>query len=650
MKKVIISLIIILMILSLVATGGYFGYQYYLETKDTEIKQNFYKYAFQNNFNEIFDTSFLQNIRTRLNESEYESKTDIEISNTFPNNTNFSLDKLTLSVNTNTDKTNKRTDLNIDYSNNKLFNISMLSNPKYIGIKIDDVLNNYMAIKKENASDILGKVDEETAKLYKNIETLSTQNMIKNNESSDDFSDYIKIFEKYVSSNDYKDEGLAIIEQNGNQIETQRYSLTLTGEETKNLFAVLTDKIIEDERILNKIISNQNSEEVEADDIKSNIDYNGLIVEEENEIHAFRESDASNTKTVQNFSKDSIEKDKMILKISDFSKNMNTKISELEEYNSLIKVMQYSGTVIGVLSVDVTEENLKNDLNNIFSNLNEILEAKLENDSDVKIISYVSSNSTIRTSLFLGDNIEITLDYISIEKNKNKVKISILEKQEEQYDGYAITLEKIKTSVIDTNNVQIEFIKDSQIVNKLELKLNIEGSEKSKEYKNTLSILYSGSGNEGKIASTLTNKIIFKKVDPTNLDTNNCVLLDDLEEPEFNYTINKFNSRFNDVYEKQLSKMNLINSNTSDKILKNEHKDEEIDDTSEKDALVDVLVDEISNKMGEAELEEKEYTIQDLKDLEIEGYDIHVSVSQDLAIITINGYKFKIDKDFNLSE
>lgn len=650
MKKVIISLIIILIFLSLAITGGYFGYQYYLETKDSETKQNFYKYAFQNNFNEIFDTSFLQNIRTRLNESEYESKTDIEISNTFPNNTNFSLDKLTLSVNTNTDKTNKRTDLNIDYSNNKLFNISILSNPKYIGIKIDDVLNHYMAIKKENASDILGKIDEETAKLYKNIETLSTQNMIKNNESSDDFSDYIKIFEKYVSSNDYKDEGLAIIEQNGNQIETQRYSLTLTGEETKNLFAVLTDKIIEDERILNKIISNQNSEEVEVDDIESNIDYNGLIVEEENEIHAFRESDASNTKAVQNFSKDSIEKDKMILKISDFSKNMNTKISELEEYNSLIKVMQYSGTVIGVLSVDVTEENLKNDLNNIFSNLNEILETKLENDSDVKIISYVSNNSTIRTSLFLGDNIEITLDYISLEKNKNKVKISILEKKEEQYNGYAITLEKIKTSVIDTNNVQIEFIKDSQIVNKLELKLNIEGSEKSKEYKNTLSILYSGSGNEGKIASTLTNKIIFKKVDPTNLDTNNCVLLDDLEEPEFNYTINKFNSRFNDVYEKQLSKMNLINSNTSDKILKNEHKDEVIEDTSEKDALVDFLVDEISNKMGEAELEEKEYTIQDLKELEIEGYDIHVSVSQDLAIITINGYKFKIDKDFNLSE
>lgn len=650
MKKVLIGLIISLIILILLATGGYFGYKYYLEITDNEIKQNFYKYAFQNNFNEVFDTKFLQNIRTRLNENEYQSKTDIEISNTFPNNSNFSIDKLTLSINTNTDKINKKTDLNIDYSNNKLFNISVLSNPKYIGIKIDDVLNNYMAINKANAVKILEQIDNQTVNLYKNINKLSTKKSVNYSESQNDYSDYIELFEKYVSSNDYKDEGAAIIEQNGNKIETQRYSLTITGEDIKNLFAVITDKIIEDERILNKISSNNNTERTEYADMKSSIDHNGIIIEESNEIHAFRESDATNTKPVQNFSKDQIEKDKMISKISDFSGNINNKISELEEYNSLLTLMKYFGSSIGVLNINVTEESLKEDLNNIFSEINDILETKLENDSKVKIISYVANDVTIRTSLLLGDDIEIVLDYITIEKNKNRVKISILEKNENQYNGYAITLDKVKTSVIDTNNVQIEFITNSEIVNKLEVKLNIEGSEKSKEYKNTLNILYSGNGNEGRISTTFTNKITFKKSDTEQLNAHNCVLLDDLEISDFNYLINKFNFRLNEVYEKQLSKMNLINSNTSDKILQNNNKEEVIEDTSEKDALIDVLVDTISNQMGEAELEEKEYTIQNLKDLKIEGYDIQVSVSQELAIITINGYKFKIDKDFNLSE
>ncbi|MBP3596425.1 MAG: hypothetical protein J6J60_03360 [Clostridia bacterium] len=650
MKKVLIKIIITLIILILLATGGYFGYKYYLEITHTKTKQNFYKYAFQNNFSELFDTSFLQNIKARLLENEYQSNTDIEISNTFPNNSNFSVDKLTLNINTKTDKINKKTDFNIDYSNNKLFNISILSNPKYIGIKVDDVLNNYMAIKKENISNTLEKIDKQTASLYQNINKLSIKKSINNTTNSENYNDYIELFEKYVSSNNYKDEGIAIIEQNGNNIETQRYALTISGEEAKNVFAVITEKIIEDESFLNKITTSQNNERTEFADIKSSIDHNRIIIEEENEIHAFRESDATNTKQVQNFSKEQIDQDKMISKITAFSGNLNTKITELEEYNSLITLMKYFGSAIGLVNINVTPEIAKEDLNKVFADINNILETKLENNSNVKIISYVSNDSTIRTSVFLGENIEIVFDYIEKEKNKNRVKISILEKKEEKYNGYAITLEKIKTSVIDTNNLRIEFIENSEIVNKLELKLNIEGSEKSKEYKNTLNILYSGNGNEGKIATTLTNKINFKKSDVEQINAHNCVLLDDLETPDFNYLINKFNFRLNEVYEKQLSKMNLINSNTSDKILQNNNKEEIIEDTSEKDALIDVLVDTISNQMGEAELEEKEYTIQNLKDLQIEGYDVQVSVSQDLAIITINGYKFKIDKDFNLSE
>lgn len=650
MKKVLIKIIITLIILILLATGGYFGYKYYLEITNTKTKQNFYKYAFQNNFSELFDTSFLQNIKERLLENEYQSNTDIEISNTFSNNSNFSVDKLTLNINTKTDKINKKTDFNIDYSNNKLFNISILSNPKYIGIKVDDVLNNYMAIKKENISNTLEKIDKQTASLYQNINKLSIKKSINNTTNSENYNDYIELFEKYVSSNNYKDEGIAIIEQNGNNIETQRYALTISGEEAKNVFAVITEKIIEDESILNKITTSQNNERTEFADIKSSIDHNRIIIEEENEIHAFRESDATNTKQVQNFSKEQIDQDKMISKITAFSGDLNTKITELEEYNSLITLMKYFGSAIGLVNINVTPEIAKEDLNKVFTDINNILETKLENNSNVKIISYVSNDSTIRTSVFLGENIEIVFDYIEKEKNKNRVKISILEKKEEKYNGYAITLEKIKTSVIDTNNLRIEFIENSEIVNKLELKLNIEGSEKSKEYKNTLNILYSGNGNEGKIATTFTNKINFKKSDVEQINAHNCVLLDDLETPDFNYLINKFNFRLNEVYEKQLSKMNLINSNTSDKILQNNNKEEIIEDTSEKDALIDVLVDTISNQMGEAELEEKEYTIQNLKDLQIEGYDVQVSVSQDLAIITINGYKFKIDKDFNLSE
>ena len=43
-------------------------------------------------------------------------------------------------------------------------------------------------------------------------------------------------------------------------------------------------------------------------------------------------------------------------------------------------------------------------------------------------------------------------------------------------------------------------------------------------------------------------------------------------------------------------------------------------------------------------------TIKDLEGLQIEGYDVKTSVTSNLAIITINGYTFHIDSDFNLSD
>jgi len=42
--------------------------------------------------------------------------------------------------------------------------------------------------------------------------------------------------------------------------------------------------------------------------------------------------------------------------------------------------------------------------------------------------------------------------------------------------------------------------------------------------------------------------------------------------------------------------------------------------------------------------------IQDLEGLQIPGYEVNISISPNLAIITVNGYRFNLDSDFNLSD
>ena len=46
----------------------------------------------------------------------------------------------------------------------------------------------------------------------------------------------------------------------------------------------------------------------------------------------------------------------------------------------------------------------------------------------------------------------------------------------------------------------------------------------------------------------------------------------------------------------------------------------------------------------------EEYTIQDLEDLKLENHEIEVKISDDIAVVTVDGYTFNIDSEFNLSE
>lgn len=658
MKKLLVRIFIIFIILALLGSAGYFGYNYYLNMNKAEIKRNFYKYAFQNNFSEIFDTSFKQSILKRLDERSYEAVTNIEFSNTFFDTNNFDIDKLTFELNTSSDKINKKSDININYSTNKLFNLSIISNSKYIGFKTEDVLSNYVAIKKENVGNILDRINTDINKVYENINKSQMINFTENNRSvfSEDYKEYVEIFEKYVTSNNYKDEGTAIIEQNGEKIETQRYSLTISSDEVMNLYSVLTDKILEDERILDSIVSENKIQKDDISDIQSSLDYNNIIIEEQNQVYDFRQSNSNNTNNQSvehtNFATEKIEETDIILKLAELSKNMNNKLSELESYKLLYNGMKYFYSAVSGFSLDTNKDNVKKELNDIFIDLSEFLKEKIGDDGEVKLVSYIANNTTIRTSILIGSSIEIQLDYINQENGNASTKISLLEKTDENYNGYAIYISKNKTNLLESNDIKIEFISNSEIVSKLELNLDIEGSENSNKYNNTFSFLYSGTGNEGKFSSTITNTISFKNTESGVLHSNNCILLEDLEDSAFNYTINKLNYRMGNVYEKQLSKMNLINTNTSDTILQTNNQDEEQEEqnTEEKDRIINVLIDAISNEMGQAEFEQREYTIQNLKNLHIDGYDIQVSVSQDLAIITINGYKVKIDKDFNLSE
>ena len=64
----------------------------------------------------------------------------------------------------------------------------------------------------------------------------------------------------------------------------------------------------------------------------------------------------------------------------------------------------------------------------------------------------------------------------------------------------------------------------------------------------------------------------------------------------------------------------------------------------------EILIQTISAKMTQYLQNETNLSLQDLEGLTIPGYEVTLSISSNLAIITVNGYRFNLDSEFNLSD
>ena len=64
----------------------------------------------------------------------------------------------------------------------------------------------------------------------------------------------------------------------------------------------------------------------------------------------------------------------------------------------------------------------------------------------------------------------------------------------------------------------------------------------------------------------------------------------------------------------------------------------------------EALINKVSIMMQEAIDRGEEFTIQNLRDLEIEGYKVSAAVTQEAALIVVDVYKFNIDTGFVLTD
>ena len=145
----------------------------------------------------------------------------------------------------------------------------------------------------------------------------------------------------------------------------------------------------------------------------------------------------------------------------------------------------------------------------------------------------------------------------------------------------------------------------------------------------------------------INSKIDLKQVKIDDLTSENAVFMDEQNDDTFNDIAKAVIDKTKNVINQNLVKLGL--SPISEDYVTNDPPTT-LENIAKKEEAKNKIINSVSDAMTVAQREGRKYTLDDLKDLEIPESDFSVSFQDDIAILKIDGFEFKIDSDFQLYE
>lgn len=261
---------------------------------------------------------------------------------------------------------------------------------------------------------------------------------------------------------------------------------------------------------------------------------------------------------------------------------------------------------------------------------------------------YVAENQVVKMKWEVPETSQtLDMEIISKSENEKYLNLKLLKGQEEKTNGYTVSFYKKMGSSVTKSKINVYKIQKNKIHQKLQIYLETNGMVNSKKYTNIFEMLYADSDGEFKLE--LENSLNFDiQPEIEELNEENCLWLDVLSEEQLVQTAEEIKKKTKEVLQKKNEALNMINMNQNDLLIEpSETQDQE---NEEKQKVKEILIQTISNKMGEYLANGENLELQDLADLQIPNYEVEVSITSNLAIITVNGYPFKLDGEFHLSD
>ena len=564
-------------------------------------------------------------------------------------------------------------DSKVSYSSNDLFDLKILDTDNSIGIISSDITDKYIASNKSKLDNSIAK----TTGIETDISIDGTDDLFKaftdskididNSYIKQKSDDYLNIVYSLIEEDSVTKKENIVVTNNSETINTDAYTLKLSAETQKEIIKSVLEKLKSDDELLNKIVSGKetvsevgNNDDVVLEQSNSNtiapitnIQTSTNVVEGEEEPHESEmivdqeESEISDNLDFKVMSKPETD---LVDQIEE-----NPVSDELSKENSIINdnTVEDNQIYLDLMKAFILKIKIQGTVGELKSRLDEAIKNTDSIKDEIEITVYVRNEEakekeTVKLFIKFADKDSVDIDY----NENSKVKITYLttEKDSEGKDfsaGNSIEIEKKSTDVNVKYIILYNQIEKAKVISKTQFELQTDNSNSSRGYTNT--IIIKNNDNEGDLKINIKNEILFQTEDiEEELNEENSIFLDQLSNEEAENLYLEVFQKIMSVYEKKMKDLDFIDNNSAKALIQQP----EIQKTNEeeKENIKKKIIEVVANMMYEAEQKGEVFTIQNLQNFSIEGYDVSSNVSEDLAIIRINGYVFNIDKDFNLSE
>ena len=661
--KVVIFLLIVVLALFIAA------YYYFINLDKISAKELFITNISKTNFKALLQEDIYTKSFEKIETKDFETETNMSFTTTLKNDEleNVDVSKITIDILNKNDVDNSKTlnEATLKYAENEVFKMRTLSNENSIAIFANEIQDKYIGCNYENLQKILGINYNNNLKKLKNVEKI--------NISDEDKTKYLEKYFAKVMENipeeKFTIQENIVIQKTEESVDVTAYSVKLNKEELNNLVECVLETLKQDKELLSKIAGKV--EDVVEEE--NNIEQSDPILEEnvEEPVDAEGNSEEPTEPAEETTPEEPTESAEEITPEEPVVEETNAlpvvtinpvgTISPVEMSESEKDTVSKMGDTESTLNTALNDKTdllyrliLGKKLDMSVKEIQDLIEAKIkldeyyeltngQDDKGLTVNVYASEEKTEKITIDLPNEASVDIEFVNNSEKDNRIKLTYLQKENNQRNGFALDFNKIQNEANTKIKATYSVIENEKINKKIIVDLKTDGTVNSKEIKNDAVITIST--DKGETKTVLDNIIKFKDVDGLeDLVPENCLYLDQLSEEELKITLDDLKNKFKTLYEDKKDSLNFINTNTGGITL------EDISSAVNKEDAKNALITRVSNMMQEAIDNNQEFTIKNLENLTIDGYEVSSTVTEENAKIVVDIYTFNIDQNFTLTD